>query len=61
MENLTIENLKEIHILIIAMKSDLTESIEGVAKVAKAIQLYLGSTFSEAIEILNEFINEDAL
>ena len=58
MENLTINQIKEIHILLIGMKDSLTDSIEGVAKVAKAIQTYLGCTFSEAVKVLNVMIEE---
>jgi hypothetical protein len=33
-------------------------SVEGVAKVAKRIQIYLGCTFAEAVNTLNIFIEE---
>ena len=58
MKNLTIENIKEIHLLILGMKNILLESVEGAAKVAKAIQLYLGCEFKEAVVVLGEFVCE---
>lgn len=48
----------EIELLINASIDLLTESIEGIAKVAKRIQLYLSCSFTEALRVLNIFIDE---
>lgn len=56
--NLTTNQLREIDLLIESQKSLLTESVEGVAKVAKMIQLYLGCKFNEAVRVLGIFLEE---
>lgn len=55
---LTNNQLSEIKILITSMSSTILESVEGVAKVSKAIQTYLSCEFSEAVNILNENLEE---
>ncbi len=58
MSNLTEEQIKEIRLLI-AYKQDLIlEGVEGIAKVAKAIQLYLNVSFCNAIEVLNNNLQQ---
>jgi len=55
---LTQNQTTEIELLINASMELLLSSIEGVAKVAKRIQIYLGCDFSEAVNVLNIFIDE---
>jgi hypothetical protein len=56
--DLTKNQLIEIDLLINASMDLILSSVEGVAQVAKRIQLYLGCEFSEAVNILNIFISE---
>ena len=56
--NITTVQLRELDLLIEASKSLLTESVEGVAQVAKRIQLYLGCTFKQAVNILKIMLEE---
>lgn len=58
MKDLTIDQIKELHILLIASKVEILESVDGVARVAKKVQLYLDCSFSEAVSILGTLINE---
>jgi len=48
----------EVELLINASMELLLSSVEGVAKVAKRIQIYLECSFSEAVNVLNIFIEE---
>jgi hypothetical protein len=54
----TIEQIQESYLLILAMKETLLESVEGTAKVAKAIQTLTGCEFKEAVVLLGEIILE---
>ena len=56
--NITKVQLRELDLLIEASKHLLTESVEGVAQVAKRVQVYLGCSFKEAVSVLNTIIKE---
>ncbi len=56
MEQITLNQTKEIDLLVDSMSDTLVESLSGTAKVAKAIQTYLGCSFTEAVNVLSNII-----
>lgn len=55
---MTLTQVKELHILVVGLKDELLSGVEGTARVAKAIQLYLDCDFGRAVEILGILIDE---
>lgn len=55
---ITIEQIKECYLLVLAMKDTLLESVEGTAKVAKAIQTLVGCEYKEAVILLADIVTE---
>ena len=59
MKNLTAIQIEELTLMYSASKAELLKGVEGVFKVAKAIQLYLSCTIEEAIQTLGNLVNSE--
>lgn len=59
MKNLTQIQIEELTLLYFASKAELLKGVDGVMNVAKAIQLYLGSTITAALEILQSLTDAE--
>jgi len=56
LSNITGSQIDEVIILVQSQFELLTSNVEGTAQVAKMIQIFLGNTFEQAVEILGAVI-----